>query len=376
MDPHDKLKLLSDASRFDLSCACGADNGDHRTRGNDGAWLYPVSLPNGGHSVILKTLISNVCVNDCLYCPYRSTTDTPRTTIEPEAMARLFMDYWQQRKAFGLFLSSGVVGCPDHSMALLNNTATILRRKFHFRGYIHLKVIPGASDAAIEETLSLASAVSINIETPGERHFHRLSQKKNFEKDIIHPLKLISSMTGKGMRHEKIKTTTQFIVGASDETDREIITYTAGLYDRLRMHRVYFSAYQTKSGALPKKIPDKVTPYRAGNDGTFIREHRIYQADFLIRKYKFAVHDFIFDPDGFFSLDADPKQTWADHHPEAFPVVINSSDRLKLLRVPGLGPVTAGRVINLRKEGVIQSWDSLGLSGKRLSMVKKYAILQ
>jgi predicted DNA-binding helix-hairpin-helix protein len=376
MDSLGKLKFLSDASRFDLSCACGADDRDHRTRGDDGAWLYPVSLPNGGRSVILKTLISNVCVNDCLYCPYRSTVDGLRITIEPEAMAQLFMDYWQQRRVFGLFLSSGVVGCPDHSMALLNDTAAILRRKFHFRGYIHLKVIPGASDAAIEETLSLASAVSINIETPGERHFCRLSQKKNFEKDIIHPLKLISSMTGKGMRYERIKTTTQFIVGASDETDREIITYTAGLYDRLRMHRVYFSAYQTRSGALPPKTSDRAMPYKIGKDEAFIREHRIYQADFLIRKYKFSMHDFIFDPGGFFSLDADPKQVWADHHPETFPVVINSSDKLKLLRVPGLGPVTAGRVINLRKEGAIRSWESLGLSGKRLRMVKKYAVLR
>ncbi len=376
MDPLDKLKLLSDASRFDLSCACGTDDRGHRTRGNDGAWLYPVSLPNGGHSIILKTLISNVCVNDCLYCPYRSTTDVPRTMIDPETMARLFMDYWLRRRVFGLFLSSGVVGSPDHSMTLLNDTAAILRRKFQFRGYLHLKVIPGASDAAIEETLSLASAVSINIETPGERHCRRLSLKKNFEKDIIRPLKLISSLTGKGMRYERIKTTTQFIVGASDETDREIITYTAGLYDRLRMHRVYFSAYQSGNGASPPKGSGGTTPYGAEKEGTFVREHRIYQADFLIRKYKFAMQDFIFDPDGFFSLDADPKQVWADHHPEAFPVAVNSSDALKLLRVPGLGPATVGRLIRLRREGAIRSWDRLGLSGKRLDTIKKYAVLQ
>ena len=147
------------------------------------------------------------------------------------------------------------------------------------------------------------------------------------------------------MRHERVKTTTQFIVGASDETDREIMTYTAGLYDRLKMHRVYFSAYQAGSGALPPKrfsgplpgpLPDGI---RA--DESFVREHRIYQADFLIRKYKFAMRDFIFDPDGFFPLDADPKQTWADHHPEAFPIAINGSDKPTLLRVPGIGPVTA-----------------------------------
>jgi len=274
---------------------------------------------------------------------------------------------------FGLFLSSGVVGSPDRSMGLLNDTAFILRRKFHFRGYIHLKVIPGASNAAIEETLSLASAVSINIETPGERHCRRLSSMKHFETDIIRPLKLISSRTGRGMPHERIKTTTQFIVGASDETDREIITYTTGLYSRLRMHRVYFSAYQSKdlaAGAAPAGHPDPERP-----DATFIREHRIYQADFLIRKYKFAMQDFFFDRGGFFSLDADPKQVWADHHPEVFPVPLNSSDKLMLLRVPGLGPLTAGRITKLRKEGVIRSWENIGLSGKRLDTVRKYAVL-
>ena len=375
MDAHDKLKLLSDASRFDLSCACGTDDRDHRTRGNDGAWLYPVALPSGGQSVMLKTLISNVCVNDCLYCPYRSATDVPRTTIDPGAMAQLFMDYRRQRKVFGLFLSSGVVGTPDRSMALINDTAAILRRKFQFRGYLHLKVIPGASDAAVEQALSLASAVSINIETPGECHFQRLSRTKHFERDIIRPLKLISTLTGKGMKHHGIKTTTQFIVGASDETDREIINYTTGLYDRLKMHRVYFSAYQTVGEALPEGLAQMNRPESVRKDATFIREHRIYQADFLIRKYKFAMQDFIFEPNGFFSLDADPKQVWADHHPEVYPISINSSDKLTLLRVPGLGPVTAGRITKIRKEGTIRSWDTLGLSGKRLNIVKKYAVL-
>jgi predicted DNA-binding helix-hairpin-helix protein len=256
-------------------------------------------------------------------------------------------------------------------MRLLNDTASILRKKFRFRGYIHLKVIPGASDAAIEETLSLASAVSINIETPGERHCRRLSQKKNFERDIIHPLKLIHELTGKGKRYERIRTTTQFIVGASNETDREIVNYTTGLYDRLKMHRVYFSAYQAGSGALSAEAASPGEKERS-----FIREHRIYQADFLIRKYKFSMQDFIFEPTGFLSLDADPKQVWADHHPEVFPIVINASDKLLLLRIPGLGPVTVGRLIKIRSEGAIRSWDTLGITGKRLTTVKKYAVLQ
>jgi len=146
MDSHSKLQLLSDASKFDLSCACGSNDQDRRKRGTDGAWLYPVTLPNGGNSILLKTLLSNVCVNDCLYCPYRSDTDVPRVTIDSDSMANLFMDYWRRRKVFGLFLSSGVVGTPDRSMTLLNDTAAILRNKYHYRGYIHLKIIPGASE--------------------------------------------------------------------------------------------------------------------------------------------------------------------------------------------------------------------------------------
>jgi predicted DNA-binding helix-hairpin-helix protein len=371
METLQKLQLLSDASRYDLACACGTGSGDRRKRGADGAWLYPVSLPNGGHSILLKTLISNVCVNDCKYCPYRSAVDAPRCTIEPEDMARIFMEYVRIKKVFGLFLSSGVVGTPDCSMALLNDTAAIIRKKFLYRGYVHLKVIPGASNAAIEESLSLADAVSINIETPGSRHCQRLSAKKDFQHDIIAPMKLISGLTRKGMKYEGVKTTTQFIVGASDETDREILTYTAGLYDRLKIQRAYYSAYQRGSG-------DASIPGEAGGvtrtDANFVREHRIYQADYLLRKYAFPLHDFIFDANGFFDLEKDPKQAWADHHQEQFPVAINRAGRETLLRVPGIGPIIARRIMEQRKHGGILSWEQLGIAGKRLELVRKYAV--
>ena len=166
---------------------------------------------------MLKTLISNVCGNDCKYCPYRSAKDIPRCIINPEQMAALFMEYVRS-KVFGLFLSSGVVDSPDKTMDLLNTTARIARKKYQYRGYIHLKIIPGASDAAIEDALSLASAVSLNIETPGHNHFQTLSEKKDFLRDIVHPIKQISALTAKGMKYERVKQSTQFIVGAAGET--------------------------------------------------------------------------------------------------------------------------------------------------------------
>jgi predicted DNA-binding helix-hairpin-helix protein len=372
MDTQRQLEILSDASRYDLACACGTKNDDHRTRGRDGSWLYPVSLPGGGYSVLLKTLISNVCANDCKYCPLRSSVDLPRCTIDPEAMARIFLDYVRTKKVFGLFLSSGNIGTPDHSMRLLNDTASILRKKHRYRGYIHLKIIPGASDGAIEESLSLASAVSLNIETPGEHHCRRLSLKKNYSSDIIRPLKVISGLTRRGMKNEGVKTTTQFIVGASDETDREIVTYTSGLYGRLKINRVYFSAYQRGYGD-PSLPGEQAVPAR--EDASFIREHRIYQADFLLRKYGFALGDFLFDTKGMFSLEKDPKQTWVESNPGFFPVMIHSASKEALLRVPGIGPVTARTILKRRREGRIGSWEQLGFAGKRLNQIRHYAVL-
>jgi predicted DNA-binding helix-hairpin-helix protein len=175
MDTLQKLQILSDASQYDLACACGTNGKDRRKRGGDGAWLYPVSLPSGGVAVMLKTLMSNTCVNDCKYCPYRDSTDVRRCTIGPDEMARISLDYVQKKDIYGLFLSSGVVKNPDHTMHMLNDTVRILREKHEYRGYIHLKVIPGASDQAIEDALKLANAVSINIEAPGVNRFEKLS---------------------------------------------------------------------------------------------------------------------------------------------------------------------------------------------------------
>ncbi len=365
----EKLEILSADAQYDLACACGTSQDEHRTRGDDGKWVYPVTLPSGGRSVLFKTLISNVCSNDCKYCPLREQKDIRRCSLSPEETTKVFLDYYNRRKVFGLFLSSGVAGTPDASMDRLNGVAGLLRRKYGFKGYIHLKIIPGASDAAVEQAVSLASAVSLNIETPGEKALAKLSQKKNYIKDIIEPIKLISRLTERGSRYQRVKQTTQFIVGAAGERDAQIVKYMFGLYERLRMHRVYFSAYQKGLGD-ESIVGEQVEPSEPAD--VLMREHRLYQVDFLLRKYGFAESDIAFETNGNLALSIDPKETWAINHPEFYPVNLNRAPTSSLLRVPGLGPVTVKRIIERRKQSRIRSMDDLGKVGVRLSKAREY----
>ena len=370
MDTQQKLKLLADGSRYDLSCACGTQKDEHRRRGPGGVWLYPASLPNGGTSIMLKTLLSSACTNDCRYCPLRSDRDVPRCTLAPEEVACIFMDYVRAEGVFGLFLTSGVLRSPDYTMDRMLAAVRILRRRYEYRGYVHLKIIPGASDGAIEEALSLASAVSLNVEAPTRRTMAALSTRKNYERDIVGPVRLISRLTARGGPYAGVKQTTQFIVGASDETDTELVRATFGLYKRLRLSRVYFSAYQRGLGdpALPG---ERCTPHR-GED-LLTREHRLYQADWLIRKYGFRDDEIPFEPDGNLSLAADPKELWARQHPERFPLDLNRADRFELLRVPGLGPLTVNRILAIRRGGGrLRRLEDLGRPGNLLRKAAGY----
>ena len=373
MDTLEKLKVLSEDSQYDLACACGTARDEHRKRGRDGRWLYPVVLPQGGHSVLLKTLLSNACANDCRYCPLRSETNTRRCTLHPEEVACLFMEYQRKGKVFGLFLSSAVIKNADFTMEKINTVARLLRYRHAFRGYIHLKIIPGASDAAIEDSLSLATTVSLNIETPGKEHFDLLSRKKDYERDILHPLRLMGRLTRKGMRFSKVKCTTQFIVGASHETDAEIIDSLFGLYNQMNFKRVYFSAYQ--KGLGDPEIPGE-RKFLSSSEKPFLREHRLYQVDFLSRKYGFAREDILCDTTGNLRLDKDPKEVWAEHHPECYPVRVNTADREALLRVPGLGPVTVDTILTKRRERRVTRLEDIGLRGKRFEKVKSYVVFE
>jgi predicted DNA-binding helix-hairpin-helix protein len=367
-DTQEKLEILSADAQYDLACACGTRDDEHRKRGAKGKWIYPVSLPNGGTSVLFKTLVSNVCSNDCKYCPLRADQDVRRCTLGEEETANTFLDYFNRGEVFGLFLSSGVLGTPDATMERLNRIARILRYRRGYRGYIHLKVIPGASANAIEEAVSLSTAVSLNIETPGAKHLAKLSNRKRFIEDIVEPIKLISRLTGRGNKYARVKQTTQFVVGAADETDSEIVKYMWGLYDRLNLRRIYFSAYQKELGGelidKPRSQPNEV----------FMREHRLYQVDFLMRKYGFAESDICFDQKGNLPLEVDPKETWAKKHPEYFPVNVNKASKYELLRVPGLGQVTVERILEQRETARIRAISDIGKTTKLLTKANEYLI--
>jgi predicted DNA-binding helix-hairpin-helix protein len=367
----EKLEILSADAQYDLACACSTSKDEGRKRSGDGRWIYPVTLPNGGKSPLFKTLMSNVCSNDCKYCPLREKMDIRRCSLRPEETARVFLDYYNQRKAFGLFLSSGVINSPDATMDRLNGVARLLRKKHRFKGYIHLKIIPGASDAAIEEAVSLASAVSLNIETPGASRLAKVSNKKNYIRDIIEPIKLISRLTERGSRYQRVKQTTQFVVGAAGEPDKDIVKYMFGLYERLKMHRVYFSAYQ--KGLGDESIDGEPNAEESPTD-ILTREHRLYQVDFLLRKYGFKESDILFEKNGNLSLTTDPKEAWAQMHPEAFPVNINRASRFSLLRIPGLGPVTVKRILEQRKSAKIRRMEDVGKVGIRLKKASKYLV--
>ncbi|MGD0552452.1 MAG: radical SAM protein [Sedimentisphaerales bacterium] len=403
-DTQQKLEILSADAQYDLACACGCKNDERRRRGAQGNWIYPVTLPNGGTSVLFKTLVSNVCSNDCKYCPLRANQDVRRCTLNEEETVNAFLDYHKRGEVFGLFLSSGILGTPDATMERLNRIAKILRYRRNYRGYIHLKVIPGASANAIEEAVKLSSAVSLNIETPGAKYLAKLSDKKRFIEDIVEPIKLISRLTGRGNKYHRVKQTTQFIVGAADETDSEIVKYMWGLYDRLNLRRIYFSAYQkldnNDSGNLftsrqyfqsemenrktntERSLPavslagdvsaSEIENIKYKIENSFVREHRLYQVDFLLRKYGFSESDIIFDQQGNLPLDTDPKESWAKRNPQYFPVDINKASKDELLRVPGLGQISVERILELRKSAKIKSISDLGKSTILLTKATDY----
>ncbi len=369
MDLEERLGRLAEAARYDLACACGTkDNDDHRRRGEDGQWKYPLTAVSGGRSVMLKTLLSNHCANRCRYCPYRADNDVPRLSLTPEETANSFIEWQRRRSLIGLFLSSGVTGTPDATMDRLVATATLLRRRYRYRGYIHLKIIPGCSDAALEAALRVASAVSLNIEAPSAEHAARLGPDKNYEQDILRPMRKIAALTAKGAPYAKVCQTSQFVVGAAGECDSEIVSRLAELYRDYALSRVYFSAYQRGLGSpeLPGESQPAPDPFK--------REHRLYQVDFLFRQYKFKPEEIPFASGGFLALDKDPKLAWAEGHPEFFPVRLKSASREQLLRVPGLGPVTVRRLLKDRRSGGLPARRDFGLPAARWRQAKAYLI--
>lgn len=367
-DAAQKLNILSQDSRFDLACACATRADEHRSRSKDGKWVYPVVLPNGGTTFLFKTLLSNECVNNCKYCPLRSRSAAEPCSMTPDELVSAFSAYYRAGKVSGLFLSSGVRDNPDATMERINQAAAILRAR-QFKGYIHLKVIPGASEAAVRQSLSLATTVSLNVETAGADNFRLLGTSKDYGRDILPGIGMLSRLTAKGAPFAGVRKTTQFVVGAARETDRDIMALSGSLYRREGFNRVYFSAYQRGRGAAD--LPGEISSDPGHT--LLTREHRLYQADWLMRKYGFTPEEIPVGDGGNLSLSIDPKEDWAKRHPEFFPVDINRDDKMRLLRVPGLGHVTVDKIMALRSDGhKIRSLGQLGRLTRTLAKAAAY----
>ncbi len=352
MEIQQKLDLLGGAAQADIACgSCG--EGQTRTRDDLGRWIYPAVMPNGKTIKMLKVLQTNACEKDCFYCATRRGRDTQRTTFQPEELAGVFDQMQRARLAEAIFLSSGVAGGGTRTMERMIATAELLRGKYQFRGYLHLKLMPGAEPAAIERALQLADRVSVNLEAPSSAHLAKLSSTKRYTEELLAPLQAARKLMANNPALAHKTMTTQFVVGAADETDREITARTAQLYRDLRLARIYFSAFQ----------PVENTPLDGRTPTPLVRENRLYQTDFLLRQYGFTFTDLVFDARGNLPVEADPKWIWATHHPEYFPLELNRASKEELLRVPGIGPLSAQRIVQLRRTAKFRFIEQLARAG-------------
>jgi len=359
MNISEKIDLLGDSARFDIcaTSACMTQKGAGRSRAPYGLprWIYPAVRPDGSRVLLMKVLMSNACRNTCAYCLNRCGGKGRPLSFSPQELADTFLDLRRRGLAEGLFLSSAVED--DNTMSRMLDAVEILRNRARFAGYIHLKILPGASFGHVERAVELATRVSVNLEAPTPRHLQTLARDKDFTEDLLARMRWIRECMSKGgitcRGH-----TTQFVVGAAGESDREILQSVGALYQDMGLERAYFSAFQPIAG----------TPLEHVLPAPLMREHRLYQADFLLRQYHWKKEDFIFAADGNLSLKEDPKLVWARHHPEAYPVEINRAELPELLRVPGIGPRSARRILHSRRRDRLQTLQdlrSLGVVAKR-----------
>lgn len=344
MDLYQKISILGPSAQYDT---CGPkDFGDT----TDIPGVYRAKLSGNRTCRLFKVLQSNFCVNNCTYCAFRRDRNTKRAETSADEMAKAFYSAYSRRLVEGFFLSSGVSGTTAKTMTKMLDTAAILRKRYGYSGYIHLKIMPKTTADIIRESLKLANRISLNIESPTESGLSRLSPDKNLRKDIFYTLSLIKSELKKlkfsgilGRRNPSI--TTQFVVGAADEKDTEIVQSAYFLYKNFGLKRIFYSAFR----------PVVQTPLENKPMASLIREHRLYQTDFLLRFYHFPIQSIPFDTNGFLEESSDPKMIWAKKNPHIFPINLNSANYWDLLKIPGIGPCTAKKITNLRKISKIKS---------------------
>ena len=363
MDTHAKVELLGAASEFDICSRETCNPGRHRELSKS---ISHVLMPGGRRTRLLKVLLSNVCENDCAYCAFRSSRDVRRTAFSPDELAGCFDKMHRAGLVDGLFLSSGICHHAIREMDRMIAAVEIVRARYQFDGYVHLKLLPGATPDQIARAVQLGDRVSVNLEAPSTERLARLSARKNFGVELMPTLQTASQLIRAADRRTKATSvTTQFVVGAAEESDREILSMSSGLYRSLGLARTYYSAFTP--------IPD--TPLAEHDPTPLLRQHRLYQSDFLLRQYGFEFGDLVFDGGGNLPAEHDPKVAWAIAHPETFPVEVNRADRPTLLRVPGIGPVVADRILRERRRGRFTDISQLHKLGARVGNLAKYVLL-
>lgn len=371
----DKLHILTDAAKYDVACtSSGVDRrGNGRDMGNAAKCGICHSFSSDGRCIsLLKILLSNECAYDCKYCINRKSNDVKRATFTPEEVCQLTMQFYRRNYIEGLFLSSGIIKNPSFTMELLYRTLYLLRNKYRFMGYIHVKGIPGADPVLIEKTGFLADRMSVNLELPTREGLEVLAPNKprtNILKNMRQIQNGIENNRSDIVLYKNAPKfvsggqSTQMIIGATPENDYQILSVAESLYDKFSLKRVFYSAFIHVN-------EDKALPMvKEGEGPPLLREHRLYQADWLLRFYGFKAQELLSEDRPNFNIAIDPKADWAIRHLENFPVEINRADYQTLLRVPGLGVNSARRIVAARRYGRLDFADL-----KKIGVVLKRAV--
>ncbi len=329
MDAEKKLELLSEDARFE-SCDSFTPRRPKK-RSAKGA-----RVQDGTSTALFRVLQSNSCEWDCPYCPLRRSNDIERATLEPEELAQLFMARFEMGTVDGLFLSSAVAGGLRPAMGRMLDTVELLRVRYGYAGYVHLKLMPGIRPDEIERATTLADRVSINLEAPNGERLKRIAPERQWS-SILEPMQEVHRAEQEGRLASG--QATQLVVGAADESDREVVAATTRMYAEFDMRRVYFNAFRPQPG----------TPMADHAPTPFMRQQRLQEADWLVRHYGFKAAELPFEGDDNLPLQLDPKFAWALAHPERFPIEVNSADPEDLLRVPGIGPISLQRILAMRR---------------------------
>jgi len=359
LDTHEKIELLVGAACTEASVHEPA--GAH-ARDLTGAIYQAVA---GGRRVpLLKVLLSNACHNDCAYCATRASASVRRCSLSPDELARSFDLMRRSGLVEGLFLSSGLCGDAVRTQDRLLDTVDILRTRYQFRGYVHLKVMPGAADDQVERAGLIADRVSVNLEAPNPERLHQIAPDKEYA-TLLRLVERIGRLKTGREGYAPAGPTTQFVAGAAGESDRELLVCAGELYQKHGLRRAYYSGFRPVIGSPLEDVP----PMDAA------REHRLYQADALLRVYGFAAEEMVFDEKGDLQSSGDPKLAWALRHPEWFPVEVNTADQGTLVRVPGIGPTGARRVLQARRRGHIRELGQLAALGVRTDACAPFVLL-